>query len=124
MRYSRRLSATAILAMAMFCQAVAGGDGGKAAKVRVALVGTGADARAQHIRDLAEVQLSADGQLQLLERPNVERLLAEQHLSLAGLLDASQAVKVGHVLSADMLAIVESAPKSQGAGFVIFDPIA
>ena len=50
----------------------------------------------------------------MLERQRVDRLLAEQGLSLGGLVDADRAVKVGKVLAADLLAIVESSPKSQG----------
>jgi hypothetical protein len=111
-----------ILATLAISAQVAETQPANSAVVRVALVAVTTDPRLQNIRDLAEAELAEAGELQVLERQQVDRLLAEQKLSLSGWVDADRAVKAGKVLAADLLAVVESTPKSQGATIVIFDP--
>jgi hypothetical protein len=94
----------------------------KPATIRVALLGTGADPRVQAIRELAEVQLAQGDHFQMLDRQEVERIMTEQHLAATGLVDVESAVKLGKILAVDLLAVVESDPRSQGAAFVVFDP--
>src|SRR4051812_12914782 len=80
--------------------------GNTLAVTRVALVvGT----RTEGVRaaiDLATVKVSGMAGVELLERAGVDRVLAEQKLTLAGLAEASKAISVGKLLSADLLAIV------------------
>ena len=78
------------------------------APIRIAIIATGKDPRVQRIGDIAEAELGEGGKIQLIERQNVNRVLAEQHLSLSGLVDANHAVIVGRILAADLIAVLES----------------
>jgi hypothetical protein len=94
----------------------------RAAATRVALIQTtGGDARAAQIMSLAEVLLAQQEDVQIVERQQIDRLLEEQHISLSGAIDAERAIKVGHVVSADVLAGVETSPGSPAIGLVVFD---
>ncbi len=74
------------------------------------------------ILDLAEVDLAEDKRLQLLDRKSIDRILAEQKLSLSGLVDANTAVKIGKLLAVEMFAVVETSGKEKEVvGFAIYD---
>jgi hypothetical protein len=90
---------------------------------RVALVSTESGDTVENVLALAQARLSADGKLTVLERNEVHRVLTEQKLSLAGVLEASTAVAAGKLVSADLFGVLESAPGSGGkaVGFVVFD---
>lgn len=75
--------------------------------VRVALVGSHVGEVAGGAVALAEARLSGRKGLDVLDRHNVKRMLQEQQLSVAGLVDASFAMKVGQVCSVDLFALVE-----------------
>src|SRR5690242_14126067 len=80
------------------------------AATRVALV---VGSRSEGVRtalDLATARVSAMPGIELLERAAIDRVLAEQKLTLAGLADAGQAITAGKLLSADVLAVVEVTP--------------
>src|SRR5207245_1684742 len=67
-------------------------------------------------------KLSEEKGLILLDRSATDRLLAEQKLSLSGLVDAGTAVRAGKILAVDLLGIVEaSADAKQNLGLVVFD---
>ncbi|MEK6235777.1 MAG: CsgG/HfaB family protein, partial [Planctomycetales bacterium] len=71
---------------------------------------------------LAEVHLSGNASVRLLERRRVADVLAEQALSLSGLVDAESAAKIGRLLQADLLAVVATEPQSRKAlGMVVFE---
>ena len=71
---------------------------------------------------LAEAKLSTCEGLEVLDRLQIERVLKEQKLSLSGLVDASQAVKVGQILSVDLFVIVEkTADGKEAFGCLIYD---
>ena len=89
-----------------------------AGAARVALLG---DPRVKELVTLAEAEVGQGHDLQVVERQQVDRVLGEQKLSLSGLVDPEQAVAAGKVLSADLLAVVESDPHSPVAGLVVFD---
>jgi hypothetical protein len=55
---------------------------------------------------LLEVQLSKNGNIRLLERSQIDKILQEQQLSAAGLLDRNNTIKIGQLLGADALVII------------------
>src|SRR6266550_1050050 len=71
-----------------------------AAASRAAPVGSG-EQRIGQVLSLAEARLTEAGTVQLVERREIDRVLAEQKLSVGGLVRAEQAVGVGKILSAE-----------------------
>jgi hypothetical protein len=96
------------------------------AATRLALVGSGDSRSLENVLDAATVLLSKDADLQLLDRVEVGRVLREQELSLAGLVDAEHAVKAGQLLHVDLFAVLEGSltNETEGSptlGLVVFD---
>jgi hypothetical protein len=92
------------------------------AGTRVALLGgQGAD-EAGGVLTLAEAELSGERDILLVDRSQIERLLSEAERSLSGLADGDTAIRVGQILGADVLAVVESEPQSRHAlGLLVFE---
>src|ERR1019366_1377073 len=89
---------------------------------RIALICASSSATMNNLLDLAEAKLSADDGLVLLDRKAVSKLLAEQKLSLSGLVDSNFAVNTGKLLNANVFALVEADPLGKEAlGLVIYD---
>jgi hypothetical protein len=96
------------------------------AATRVALVTTGADAELAKVQDTALVLLRKDAGLEMVERAEINRVLQEQQLSLAGDVGANEAVKAGQLLRADLFAVLEgsvasTAPHPEPLALVVFD---
>jgi hypothetical protein len=99
------------------------------AATRVALVGDNANGNIAKVLDLATVKLGAENSIELLDRTAVDRVIAEQKLSLAGAVDANSVVSVGRLLTADLFAVVDSVTQTNAtgnsgetmAGLTIFD---
>lgn len=92
------------------------------AATRIAIIAPEPSEAIQKAVAIAEVKLSDDRSLQLVERQQIRQFLSEQAASLGGIIQADKAVAAGRILSADLLAAVESDPKSPAvAGLVIFD---
>ncbi|MBN1909465.1 MAG: hypothetical protein JW818_06990 [Pirellulales bacterium] len=73
---------------------------------------------------LAEAQLAALENVSLLERGAINRLLEEQSLALDGMSDPAMAIRVGKILTVDLLAVLEGDPKAKkqrAMGLVVFD---
>jgi tetratricopeptide (TPR) repeat protein len=89
---------------------------------RVALVSADRGDEVRNVLALAEVKLGQEKGIELLERGAIDRVLAEQKLALTGLVEASQAIAVGKLLSVDLFAVVEATPQTKEAlGLVVFD---
>src|SRR5438105_4112758 len=94
----------------------------KKAPWRLALVCASSSPTMNNLIDLAQAKLSADDGLELLERKAVSKILAEQKLSLSGLVDSNFAVKTGKLLNVNAFAIIEADPLGKEAlGLVIYD---
>ncbi|MDR0327541.1 MAG: CsgG/HfaB family protein, partial [Planctomycetaceae bacterium] len=81
-------------------------------EVKVAVV-PGGDPKPNELLVLTEAKLFENQEIAMLERTEIEKVLAEQKLS--GLFDAASAVKLGQILKADIFAVLET------ASIVIFD---
>ena len=93
-----------------------------AAAVRVALLSSHGGSEAESILALAEAKLAGHGDVVLVERREIARLLAEGQLSLGGMVDAATAIRAGKLLGADVLAVVETDPQSaQALGILAFE---
>jgi len=55
------------------------------------------------IAEITSVRLGAIGDIRVVERQDIEKIIAEQKLSLAGLVSESEAIKVGKLLGAQLL---------------------
>src|SRR5436309_216980 len=97
----RRSVRFTILVMTALCAGTA------RAALRVALIGTGLEKDKSALIDLAEVKLGEDKRIELLERGAIRTVLQEQKLSLAGLVDADQAVAAGKLLRVEVFAFVQ-----------------
>ena len=92
------------------------------AATRVALIGSGGHQAAEQCLALAEVELSGGGDIALVERREIAKLLAEGQLSLGGMVNAATAIRAGKLLGADVLAVVETDPQSsQALGILAFE---
>ncbi len=92
------------------------------AATRVALVSGEASKAIAKVMDVATAKLSAEKSIELLERKEIARVLAEQKLSIAGIMDAEKAVAIGKLLSVDLFAVVESdIEKKEAIGLVVFN---
>src|SRR5207244_4220275 len=76
------------------------------AATRVALMNGEGSEQIANVVDLAHVALSREPELELLDRALIRRVLEEQKLSLSGVVDASQAIAVGKLLTVDLIAVV------------------
>ena len=88
------------------------------APVRIAILSGDGD-RAVDDATMAqlEVALTENKEITLLERAQVSKILAEQKLSAAGLTDPATAVKLGKLLSVEMLLFIEQL-RGKEAGLV------
>jgi hypothetical protein len=92
------------------------------AATRVALVTAGPGEPVKQASSLAMADLSAEKDLQLVDREAINSTLAEQKLSLSGMVDSEKMIAVGRLLKADLFAVVEADPKDGTAlGVVVFD---
>ncbi len=80
-----------------------------ASPTRVAVVGNTPDKMIDDLLTVATVRLSDDADLQVLDRENVAKILAEQKLTLAGWVDPKQAVRVGKLLNVELFAVISAA---------------
>jgi hypothetical protein len=113
-----------VLCLLLSAPALSPGQEKKAppAAIRIALVGGARTPVVQQVLALAEPRISQTPGVELLERQAIDRVLAEQKLSLSGIVATDQAVTVGKLLSVDLFAVLETgASKTELAGFVIFD---
>lgn len=92
------------------------------AATRIAIVSGERGSAVTNATDLAQVKLSADERLVMLERDEIRRILDEQKLTVTGLVDATQVIAVGKLLTVDLFAVVEASPSNDGAGgIIVFD---
>ncbi|MHC4168419.1 MAG: CsgG/HfaB family protein, partial [Planctomycetota bacterium] len=88
---------SAIMTLSPLCAPAQSGD-----VVTVALIADKAyDLHKSPLISLIEAELSQRDGVILLERAQIDKILREQELSAAGLLDRSSAIKVGRLLRAD-----------------------
>jgi hypothetical protein len=91
---------------------------------RLALVSTERSDAVANVLTLAEVRLSKESKVALVERRALENLLAEQKLTTSGFVKHDQIVRVGKLLGVDLFAVVETdGQKKQAIGLVIFDAL-
>ena len=119
MRYLQPLSLVVLLFVApTFLRA----DDKSQPSIQVALVSSDKSDSVRNIMALAEVRLSTAPGIVVLDRQAIDKVIAEQKLSLAGIVSADQALKVGKLLAVDLFVIVETGPEGKGAaGLVVFD---
>lgn len=79
------------------------------------IAGEGDHAPKVGVTDLLTVELSRQDGVVVLEREDVRRVLAEQSLSAAGLDDRVRCMRVGAMLHADALLVVDCAGKDEAA---------
>src|SRR5690349_18950465 len=91
------------------------------AAVRIALVSSGPEKDSANLLALAEAKLSEDNRIELLERTAIHKVLDEQKLSLAGLVDEDKAVAAGKLLRVEVLAVVQSLGPDAPPVLTVFD---
>lgn len=77
------------------------------APLSVAVLGLGSakevESEAEKLTLLLGVHLSANPELQMVERAEIDKLLGEQELTLTGTIDNATAAKIGHITGAQIL---------------------
>jgi hypothetical protein len=68
---------------------------------------------------LLEVQLSNNKNIKLLERAQIDKIMQEQQLSASGLLERTNAIKIGQLLRADAFVIITPENQTGQAGDLI-----
>jgi hypothetical protein len=122
----RAIRLSGVLALALLALSAFGQIPETHAASRIALVGSGGNDGSLKVLDLTTVLLSKDAVLQLLDRAEVDRVLREQALSLAGMVRAEDVVKAGQLLHVDLFAVLEGSltnesQASVSLGLVVFD---
>ncbi len=91
---------------------------------RIALVTAEKGDAVNTLLDLTEAKLTEGKALDVLDRRTIDRVLAEQKLTLAGVVAPDQALAVGKLLSVQLFAVLETAPGSKRpTGLVVFDAV-
>lgn len=92
------------------------------AETHVALVSTSGEKAENNVLPLAEVLLSKQPDITLVERREVERILNEQKLILSGLCDSDKAMAIGKLMGVEIFAVLEILPGSKETlGLIVFD---
>jgi hypothetical protein len=114
-----------VLALLLLIAALAPGLSGRdepAVPVKIALVSNEKSDALRNILTLAETKLTEVPGIQVLEREAINRILAEQKLSLSGLVATDQILSAGKLLGVDLFAVLEAGlDKKDAAGQVVFD---
>ena len=87
--------------------------------VRGAIVTATGSEGLQSLADLVTATAQPSDGLQLLERSEIQAVLAEQENATDGLTDPARAVAVGKMLSVDLFAVLKNDP--EGVGLVVYD---
>ena len=74
--------------------------------VRLAVIAEGASADCRNLADLLQAELSNRDGIEMVERAEIDRVLAEQALTASGLVDESQRIRLGEILRAKGLLFV------------------
>jgi hypothetical protein len=91
---------------------------------RIALVTAEKGEAIKTLLDLAEAKLTESKTLDLLDRQTIDRVLAEQKLTLTGAVAVDRALTVGKLLSIELLVVLETSPGGkQPTGLVVFDAV-
>jgi hypothetical protein len=88
--------------------------------LRCAIIVTGTPSDAKpgvSIGDLVDAKRSQQN-IQLVDRQSIDRVLQEQSVSKSGLVEAPQAISTGKLLSADFLALINTASESTNRLYV------
>jgi Curli production assembly/transport component CsgG len=87
-------------------------------RVAIGWLGLADEERNQEVADLAVAELSSAKNLDLVERQSLDKALGEAKISLAGLVRAATAVRVGKLLKADWFLLGSVAPVKGGSVLV------
>lgn len=118
---SPMLPARLVLSICAFC-VVFSASRFAMASTRIALIANSGRNESLDTLALAEAFLAESKDIKLVERNDIQRVLAEHNLSMSGLVNAEAAVRVGKLLGADVLAVVETEPQSRRAlGMLVFE---
>ncbi|MBC8114710.1 MAG: hypothetical protein H7062_10060, partial [Candidatus Saccharimonas sp.] len=77
---------------------------------RLAVVTSGGRSVVGSVASLVEARLTTVEEVEVLDRAEIDRVLAEQRLSLQGGVAAEQAVRAGRLLKCDLLVVIEQTP--------------
>ena len=91
------------------------------AEVRVALMGAELSETGEVALGLAEAEVSGRGDVELLDRATVGRVLREQDLMAGGFVRAEDAIRLGQVLAVDVFIHVEPVPGQEALGMTAFE---
>ena len=92
------------------------------AGTRIALLAGDDNDVVAKIVTLAEVKLSQEPGLDLLDRESIRRVVEEHWLSLDGVVDSGQAIVAGKLLTVDLFAVLQATTnRSSEAGLIVFD---
>jgi len=104
----RRLVAFAATASLLPAFHVAsGGEAAAPGKPVIAIIAADTNQQTQVLLDLLTVKLSQGGKMDVVERKTIEKVLAEQKIAAAGLMDTDKRILIGKILRANGLLFLE-----------------
>ena len=98
--------------MLLFCGLAIGET--HAPPLRLAVIAEGGSAECRNLADLLQVELSKRDDLELVEREEIDRVLAEQALTASGLVAESARIQLGAILKAKGLLFVGQTNPTNG----------
>lgn len=111
-----------ITALSLFVAITSGSGRAEDATLRLALITSEKSDAVRNVLTLAEAKLGEMPHIKLVERQAIEKVLAEQKLSVSGVVAPDQALTIGKLLSVDVFAVLEAGIETkEAAGLVILD---
>jgi len=95
--------------------------GSAQAAVRVAMIGSELTPSGEAVLGLAEVLVSRRGDVELLDRSTIHKVLREHDLLAAGFAQSDDAVQLGKLLAVDVFVHVESIPEQKALAVMAFE---
>jgi len=95
--------------------------GSAQADVRVAMIGSELTPSGEVALGLAEAAVSGSGDVELLDRSTINKVLREHNLLANGFAQSDDAVQLGKLLTVDLFVHVESIPEQKALAVVAFE---
>lgn len=113
MNFRQVFAVAATLVCACSAGAVVPGEANDSS-MRIAIIADSDSAASRNLADLLQAELAGRGDVELVERAEIDRVLAEQEISASGMVSGETRVRVGEILKARGLLFINDAHPTNG----------